>query len=226
MKRLHTKQVHCVKEWLQDLINAQGPQGWWPKIIQRQGHFFVKHGVGTPRVFEVALGAILTQNTAWKNVELALIGLATKKWLTPERIVRAPLASLEQVIRSAGYFHQKAKKLKLFSAFALRQDLSSVTRASLLEQWGIGKETADTILLYGLHQSVFVVDAYTRRWLASLFRSSRWLEAEYDEIRLLCEEALDHDVKQMQEAHAAIVAWGKVARRPKKRQNPTHARSS
>lgn len=225
-----------LKRNMSQLHRAFGPQGWWPRVVREQGtvsgeqgRWIVKHHPGqqnrwlskTPRdqAFEVAVGAILTQNTAWSNVEKALVCLAMKKLLTSRAVHRAPLTVLRSCVRSSGYYKQKAKKLKLFARFVekdLHGDLTNLpqltvhgSRLALLEQWGIGPETADTILLYGLNVPIFVVDAYTRRLFVALSGNRRWLKRPYDDIQNICMEALPKSVKGWQEAHALIVAWGK-----------------
>lgn len=141
------------------LLAAHGPQSWWP---------------GRSR-FEVIVGAILTQNTSWSNVEPALRNLRGKKLLSPAAIQAVPVARLQNLIRSSGYFRQKALKLKAFTQFLYADYGGSLTRMfrtptaqlrdKLLEVHGIGPETADSILLYAGEHAVFVVDAYTRRLL-------------------------------------------------------------
>lgn len=128
--------------------------------------------------------------------------------------------TLEACVRSSGYFRQKAKKLKRFAQFVekdLHGDLRELlkqtdSRTPLLAQWGIGPETADTILLYGLELPYFVVDAYTRRLLVDLIGSKRWYKASYDATQEFCAQAIPTSVRRWQEAHALIVAWGKIAR--------------
>lgn len=167
------------------LAQAWGAQHWWP--------------AQTP--FEVIVGAILTQNTSWTNVERAMGKLREADALKMAGIRNVPLAELEQLIRSSGYFRQKAKRLKDFVAFvdakygsSLDQMFATPTeelRAELLTQKGIGMETADSILLYaGLH-AVFVVDAYTRRVFER--HGTVNASAKYDQIRLLVEHALTEE---------------------------------
>jgi endonuclease-3 related protein len=167
------------------LSRAWGPQHWWP--------------AETP--FEVIVGAILTQNTSWTNVERALTNLREAGMLSVEGIRRLPPAELEQLVRSSGYFRQKALRLKNFIAFldekhggSLDDMLATPTlelREELLAQNGIGPETADSILLYAGHHSIFVVDAYTRRVLERHEAVTR--DAKYDEIRTLVEQALQDE---------------------------------
>lgn len=144
------------------LFAALGPQHWWPSSRS-----------GGP--FEIIVGAILTQSTAWTNVEKAIANLRSARTLTPRAIERIPLPRLARLIRPSGYFRQKAKKLKAFVRF-LRSNYggslarmfrtpTAALREQLLAVHGIGPETADSILLYAGRHPVFVVDAYTRRIL-------------------------------------------------------------
>ncbi|MBU2613726.1 hypothetical protein KJ925_04740 [Patescibacteria group bacterium] len=207
-----------------------GLQGWWPRLIRIGKSFEVRHHPGDVSrwlsrteadcAFEVAVGAILTQNTAWMNVETALVRLADGKLLTSTAFRSARASAIASRIRSAGYFRQKAKKLKALAAFVedtcggdmtrLKRDRSA--RDRLLGVHGIGPETADTILLYGLGVRSFVVDMYTRRFLVDVTGSARWLSMPYDDIRHFCEASLPKSFRGWQEAHALIVAWGKRPR--------------
>ena len=164
------------------LAEAWGPQHWWP--------------ARSP--FEVIVGAYLTQNTSWRNVELAMARLRAARVLTVAGIRRTPRGKLEGLIRSSGYFRQKAERLKKFVEFLDRRYHGSIKRmflrptAELREELlllpGVGPETADSILLYAGGHPVFVVDAYTRR-LAS--RHGILPErADYEEYRQLFERAL------------------------------------
>lgn len=171
-----------IRTYYHALFNAWGPQHWWPAQSR----------------FEVIVGAYLTQNTAWTNVEKALTNLRAAHLLSVSGIRRASLADLERLIRPAGYFRQKAKRLKIFVAFLDQQYKGSLTklfsrpteklREELLNLHGVGPETADSILLYAGNHPVFVVDAYTRRILAR--HKILPDEAAYDEIRELFERAL------------------------------------
>ena len=164
------------------LSQAWGPQHWWP--------------AETP--FEVIVGAYLTQNTAWINVERALANLRSARLLTVEGIRTISSSRLQRLIRPSGYFRQKAKRLKTFVAFldqrydgSLDQLFSqppATLREELLSLNGVGPETADSILLYAGNHPVFVVDAYTRR----IFHRHGLLPADtdYEEIRKFCEQAL------------------------------------
>jgi endonuclease III related protein len=165
------------------LSRAWGPQHWWP--------------AETP--FEVIVGAILTQNTSWTNVERALANLRAAGALSVEGIRKLPVEQLEPLVRPSGYFRQKAQRLKEFMDFldatyggSLEVMFATPTlelRERLLAQKGIGPETADSILLYAGHHPVFVVDAYTRRVLER--HDAIGADAKYDEIRALVETALE-----------------------------------
>jgi endonuclease III related protein len=183
------------------LFAAHGPQHWWPGRS----------------AFEVIVGAILTQNTSWTNVELAIRNLRREKLLTPRAIETVSLARLARLIRSSGYFRQKARKLKCFVRFLRAEYGGSLTamfctptavlREKVLSVYGIGPETADSILLYAGEHPVFVVDAYTRRLLE---RHQLATPAQgYEEIRGLFEGSLPGDAPLYNEFHALIVRTGK-----------------
>ena len=171
-----------VRAMYRRLSRAWGRQHWWP--------------AETP--FEVIVGAILTQNTSWTNVERALASLRAAGRLSVAGIRETPLPKLEQLIRSSGYFRQKAQRLKNFVAFLDDRHAGSLERmfaiptkqlrTELLELKGIGPETADSFLLYAGNHSTFVVDAYTRRILER--HEAVVPGATYDEIRGLVERAL------------------------------------
>jgi len=183
------------------LFRSYGPQHWWP---------------GRTR-FEIIVGAILTQNTSWTNVELAIANLRREKLLSPAALERVPLDQLAQLIRSSGYFRQKARKLKAFVHFLNTQYSGSLNkmfaaptvqlRDQLLQVHGIGPETADSILLYAGNHPVFVVDAYTRRILER--HALAHAKLSYEEIRRLFEHNLPADPSLFNEYHALIVHTGK-----------------
>ncbi len=183
------------------LFGALGPQRWWP---------------GRTR-FEMIVGAILTQSTAWSNVERAIANLRRARLLNPAALGRVSQARLERLVRPAGYFRQKARKLKEFAHF-LRKNFSGSLdrmfripaeelREKLLAVHGIGPETADSILLYAGNRPVFVVDAYTKRILARHGLIGE--KAGYEEIRALFERNLPRDARHWNEYHALLVAVGK-----------------
>lgn len=188
-----------------------GPQHWWP----------------AGSAFEVVAGAYLTQNTAWTNVELAMANLRRAGALSVDGIRRISLEKLEQLVRPAGYFRQKAARLKLFVAHldahhggSLASMLSQPTedlREELLRLTGIGPETADSILLYAGGHEVFVVDTYTRRIFERHELTKR--ETRYEEIRLAVQEAMvekqsgEQEQVQKQDQPPHLNAAGKEARR-------------
>ena len=189
------------------LMRHFGPQGWWPGE--------------TP--FEVCVGAILTQNTAWTNVERAISRLKAKKILSSEGLRRVRLSQLSTLIHSAGYFNVKARRLKAFSNFlwgefegdleAMLQGPVGPLREALLSVNGIGPETADSILLYAGGFPVFVIDAYTRRSLERLGLTDS--KADYDSLQALFERHLPRDSELYNEFHALWVALGKNYCKPK-----------
>lgn len=188
----------------QHLLAQHGPQHWWP--------------ADTP--FEVMVGAILTQNTAWLNVEHAIKALRQHNALTAHALLALPEAELAALIRPAGYFNQKARRLKALAAFLNARSVAdapqqlrhqatlSALRHDLLAINGVGPETADSILLYGLDLPVFVVDAYTRRLFGRLGLLND--NAHYDTLRQQFEAALPANAALFNEYHALIVAHAKI----------------
>jgi len=192
---------HNLTEYYRTALKAIGPQHWWPGE--------------TP--FEVCVGAILTQNTNWKNVEKAIANLKGRRLLTPRRLAALSPQEIAPLIRPAGYFNIKARRLKSFLNFLMQEydgDLQKMfeerlesLREKLLVVSGIGPETADSILLYAAVKPVFVVDAYTRR----IFLRHQVIsdDADYHQIQ---EHFMDHlptEVPIFNEFHALIVAIGK-----------------
>jgi len=184
------------------LLDAYGPQGWWP--ILNPETLECDYNGDAPKDdserFEICVGAILTQNTSWKNVEKALAELKKSKLLSKEGVLGSD--KLPELIHSAGYHNQKAKKLKVFAEFS-----GEITRANLLSLWGIGPETADSILLYAYGIPVFVVDAYTRRIFSRVGAIDP--SASYDEIQHLFHRSLENDSRLFNEYHALLVEHAK-----------------
>lgn len=164
---------HRLQPIYHKLFTTYGQRGWWPITLHGEKipkyHLPITHPLHR---FEIAVGAILTQNTAWTNVEKALVALHENKLLTPQKISSTPHKKLAQIIRSAGYFNQKAERLKILAHFFLANDITKlplpVLRTKLLALNGIGPETADSIILYAAEQPIFVIDAYTRRIFSRL----------------------------------------------------------
>ena len=189
------------------LLKAFGPQKWWPAQTQ----------------FEVIVGAILTQNTNWGNVEKALVNLKNKNLLTSQAFQNISQRKLASLIKPAGYFNVKAKRLKNFISFLFKEydghlrkmgkEERSILRRKLLAVNGIGPETADSILLYAFDTPIFVVDAYTKRILAH--HNIIGLNEDYHDIQEKFMRALKCDTKMFNEYHALIVRLGKNYCKPK-----------
>ena len=187
------------------LYKAYGPQHWWPGE--------------TP--FEIMVGAVLTQNTAWTNVEKAIANLKEQGSLSPAAIVDADHDDLAQWIRPSGYFNIKARRLKNFCQWYLDQGgFESLKRLedndlrhALLSVNGVGAETADDIMLYAFERPCFVIDAYTRR----LFQRLDLVEGDetYEQLRHWFENTLGPDVGLYNEYHALIVNHAKDICKPK-----------
>lgn len=183
------------------LMNAYGPQGWWP--------------AQTPT--EVIVGTILTQNTAWKNVERAMARLRAGGALDWRQLHEMPVDRLAELIQPAGTFRVKAQRLKNFVSFLIeryRGDLAGMVgvstdqlREELLSVHGIGRETADAILLYALDRPTFVVDAYTHRVLRR--HGLIDTESDYDEVKAVFEDSLPSNLRMFNEFHALLVEVGK-----------------
>lgn len=191
------------------LFEARGHQCWWPGE--------------TP--FEVVVGAVLTQNTAWKNVEKAISNLKKASCLDPQALFAMPTEELSSLIRPAGYYNIKAKRLKALLGFLISEaggDVLNLSRLpvmelrrSLLAIQGIGRETADSIILYAVGKPIFVVDAYTRRIFSRLGLLDD--KMDYDEIRAIFESNLKPDLELFKDYHAQIVVHGKDQCRKKPR---------
>ncbi|MEA3312898.1 MAG: endonuclease [Caldisericota bacterium] len=189
------------------LRNEFGIQNWWP--------------AETP--FEVMVGAVLTQQTSWKNVEKAINSLKEKGVLTPSSFNKMPLERIKQLIKPAGFYNIKSERLKVLTEYFIKQYSGSISqmqkttvsnlRKELLSIRGIGKETADSILLYALNKKIFVVDTYTIRMA---HRTDILNSTDYDEIRKIFETNLKKHkingysaVDVFKEMHALIVELGK-----------------
>jgi endonuclease-3 related protein len=184
------------------LYLSYGPRHWWPG--------------DTP--FEVMVGAILTQNTSWKNVEKAIQKLKEKGVLNPQGIHRLKKSQIASLIKSSGYYRIKTDRLKCFINFLFEEYDGNVKkmgrerlgelREKLIRVRGIGPETADSILLYGLRKPIFVVDAYTKRILSRHGLISE--RASYEEVQKLFVDHLPMDEKLFNEYHALLVHLGKT----------------
>ncbi len=189
------------------MLRRYGAQAWWPGE--------------TP--FEIMVGAVLTQNTAWTNVERAIANLKQAGALSPEVIAQAHPKRLAQWLKPSGYFNIKAKRLRAFCRWylarggydALAKMSTATLRAALLEVYGVGPETADDILLYAFQRPVFVIDAYTRRIFARLGLIDG--DEDYETLRLWFERYLRGEHDLYNEYHALIVTHGKDICRPRPR---------
>ena len=168
-----------------------GPTHWWPG--------------DSP--FEIAAGAILTQNTAWTNVEKAIENLKRAKKLSPRAILECDDDVLHELLRPSGYFRVKAIRLRAFCKHLMARYDGDMATMALLGIAGIGPETADDILLYACEKPVFVIDAYTRRMLTRHGLAGD--RAAYEELRAFFEHNLDTDLHVFKEYHGLIVYTGK-----------------
>ena len=200
-------QRRTLQQYYRAMLRRFGPQHWWPGESP----------------FEVMVGAMLTQNTNWKNVEKAIANLRNAHALDPHILHEMALPELAALIRPAGYFRVKSRRLKnLVAWFVERYDgdiealagrSTHVLREELLEVSGVGRETADSILLYALDRPIFVIDTYTYRVLSR----HRFVaeETDYEEMRGLFEGTLKRDVPTWNEYHALLVRVGNEFCRPK-----------
>ncbi len=198
---MRSRSRYSLKRLYDVLWEAYGPQGWWP--------------ARTPT--EVAVGAVLTQNTSWRNVERAIAALGAADLLDFRRLHEVEEEALAECIRPAGTFRVKARRLKALAAWVWRRSSGSleaalrgdgrILRADLLSVPGIGPETADAILLYAGNHATFVVDAYTRRILIR----HGWIEpgARYEVIQSQFERVLPSSAEMFNEYHALLVELGK-----------------
>jgi endonuclease-3 related protein len=211
--------MNFIKIFYEKLLKKYGSQGWWP-LLNCKGCNPTKTGSvkgyhpgdysypkNNKQRFEICIGAILTQNTSWPQVEKALINLSKINAISPKKIKEIKNENLCNAIKPAGYFNQKAKKLKIFAEFYINLKQKTPTREELLELWGIGSETADSILLYAFKIPEFIVDAYTRRIFSKLNIIEK--NDKYEKIKKLFEDNLPKDFKLYQEYHALIVEHAK-----------------
>lgn len=189
--------MNQLKQVYDKLFEAFGPQHWWPGETD----------------FEVCIGAILTQNTSWKNVEKAISNLKSNKFLSFEALKEVDDKKLASLIKPSGYYNQKTKKLKDFISYihkyydgSLEMLFKSKTlREELLSINGIGPETADSMILYAANKPIFVIDAYTKR----IFSRLGYKQQSYEEFQKLFMENLTKDAKMFNEYHALLVNLGK-----------------
>jgi endonuclease-3 related protein len=193
--------TEILKESYEILLEKWGCQGWWP----------------ANSVEEMIIGAILTQNTAWRNVELAIANLNQANLMSFKSIIQTPAKKIASIIRPAGYFNIKALRLKAAAKFfvdykggdfnCIQDESHNDLREALLDVYGIGNETADAILLYGFNKPAFVIDAYTMRFIKrhGLIED----DGDYLQAQKLFTQSIPADVKIYNEFHALLVKLGK-----------------
>ena len=206
-----------IKTIYNTLLKAYGNQNWWPVTLDDEVipkyHKNIK--LTKKQKLEICFGAILTQNTNWKNVEKAIIQLNKNNLININKIIRVNNKKLAEIIKSSGYHNQKAIKLKNFCLFLMNNYnrnieklfSNSITklRSELLSVNGIGPETADSIILYAAKKPIFVIDAYTKR----IMNRIGFKENSYDELQNLFMNSLKKDEKLFNEYHALLVQLGK-----------------
>lgn len=198
MNSLKNRNNNSIIDLYKILFSIFGPQGWWPADSK----------------FEVIIGAILTQNTSWKNVEKSIKNLKSLGLLDFDKIIKMDKNELALAIKSSGFYNQKSDRIKTLlerikekykSLENFLQEDPEKARNFLLSIKGIGKETADSIILYAMDKPYFVVDAYTKRF----FKRFGIDMDDYETIRKNVENSLDHDLQKLKEFHALIVELSK-----------------
>ncbi len=206
------------------MMDQYGPQGWWPLLdinkCDQHGTNPTFTGVLTgyhiknytyPKTenqrFEICTGAILTQNTAWTNVEHALLNLYNADILSPEKILTASENKLKKLIQPAGYFNRKTIYLKNMAHFFITLNGKTPSREDILTCKGVGNETADSILLYAYREPEFIIDTYTKRILTHLKLCSA--NADYLTLKEMFQNSFKPDIVLYQEYHALLVELAK-----------------
>jgi endonuclease-3 related protein len=163
---------------------------------------------------EVVVGAILTQQASWKNVEKAIASLKSAEMISVEKLAKADIRKLELFVKPSGFYRQKARRLKSFMKYVYENyanfdnffnKSTEELRKELLELNGIGKETADSIVLYAAGKPIFVIDAYTRRIIERVYG----LELDYDELQNFIENKIERNISLYKDFHAQFVELGK-----------------
>lgn len=208
-----------IAEIYKKLYRLYGPQGWWPlsshedtnpsKTGATEGYHPLNYDLPVTRVeiYEVILGAILTQNTSWLQAQQAVVNLKKLDALVPEKLLQLDDDTLKSAIRCAGFLNQKSTYLRAVTEFFIDLDGKIPTRKELLKVKGVGNETADSILLYAYKQPEFVVDTYTRRIFSHLEMVDE--KINYLQLKKLFEANIPRDVPVYQEYHALIVEHAK-----------------
>jgi len=183
------------------LLAEYGYQGWWPI----NGRYSEKIKLTREEIFEICIGAILTQNTSWKNAEKALENLRKNNLFKKNKLRLINFDKLAELIKSSGYNNQKAKKIKEFIKFL--DSNKEINRENLLSIWGVGKETADSILLYAYQKPVFVIDSYTKRIFSRIGLCNE--DISYDILQKIFHQNLGGNYKFFNEYHALLVEHAK-----------------
>ncbi len=208
-----------IKKIFENLFEVFGPQGWWPLIAHigtnptKSGSIngYHRNNYVLPQtsneVFEICLGAILTQNTSWTSVEKALFNLNSLNALNSDSILKISEEQLKAAIKPAGYFNQKAKKIIAFAKFFGSLNGRIPSRDELLNIWGVGNETADSMLLYAFKVPTFVIDAYTKRIFSRLGLCDA--DVFYEALQQMFYNSLENKFELFNEYHALIVELAK-----------------
>ncbi|MCC7550326.1 MAG: endonuclease III domain-containing protein [Methanobacterium sp.] len=208
--------VHEIYEKLYDLY---GPQGWWPLMdlesenLSKTGatHGYHPLNYNLPETqkqkYEIILGTILTQNTAWTSAEKALLNLKNLDAIHPEKLLALEDDVLKEAVRPAGFLNQKSVYLINITNFFMSLDGRTPSRKEILKVKGVGNETADSVLLYAYNQPEFVVDAYTKRIFSHLGLVDE--KTSYMALKKIFEDNLPMNVPIYQEYHALIVEHAK-----------------
>ncbi|MCH8004224.1 MAG: endonuclease III domain-containing protein [Nanoarchaeota archaeon] len=206
-----------LKEIYQKLYSHFGPQHWWPVTKDREiiPKYHKNINLNEKQKLEICFGAILTQNTNWKNVEKAIVQLNKNQLVDIKKIIKINNKKLAEIIKSSGYHNQKAIKLKNFCSFLIDnyngnlnlffKNNIKILREELLSINGIGPETADSIILYAAKKPIFVIDAYTKR----IMNRIGYKEETYEELQKLFMDNLELNEKLFNEYHALLVELGK-----------------
>ena len=208
--------MESIKTIYEILHNKFDSQNWWPVTDKGTKPTYKKRNNLTEKQkLEIVFGAILTQNTNWKNVEKAIINLNKNSLINIKKIIDIEQDQLAQIIRSSGYHNQKSKTLKNFCNLLSNNYNSNINlffnnditnlRKKLLEINGIGPETADSIILYAAKKPIFIIDAYTKR----IFNRIGYKESTYQDLQSLFTDNLEKNTNIFNEYHALIVQFGK-----------------
>jgi len=203
------------------LFGVYGHQNWWPIIENGRCRYlddYRKRARTDDEILEIMAGAVLTQNTSWENAAGALAKLKGEALLNIESLDSVRAVDIAKIIKGSGYYNQKAAKLKALAGFLkglpggmleIREMGLEAARECLLSVWGIGKETADSILLYGFYFLTFVIDSYTVRVFSRVWIGENEAPGDYEKIRCYVMERLPRNTLLYQDYHALIVLLGK-----------------